>query len=61
MKDRRASQLGLAIIIAGMALGVVSALGLVPALRDKAALLHFPALVIAVFLIGAGLGLLRLK
>ena len=61
MKDRRASQLGLAIIICGLVLGIISALGLAPALRDKAALLHFPALVIAVFLLGAGIGLLRLK
>ncbi len=61
MKDRRAAQLGLAIIICGFALGVISALGLVPSLRDKAALLHFPALIIAVFLLGAGVGLLRLK
>jgi len=52
-----ARSVAIPLIIGAGALFVVSALGLVPAFRDKAALLHVPALVIAVFNLGLGLAL----
>ncbi|MEO0793927.1 MAG: hypothetical protein AAFX93_02120 [Verrucomicrobiota bacterium] len=60
MASDRRTNLGLPIIIGAVVLFVVSALGLVPAFRDKAALLHFPALVIAIFNLGLGLAVLQI-
>lgn len=54
-KPQSGRSLGLAIMIGGSLIGVLSLLGLL--LPDKARLLHFPALVISIFLIGAGIGL----
>ncbi|MGE9295492.1 MAG: hypothetical protein ACQKBV_04315 [Puniceicoccales bacterium] len=52
---KRTGNLGIPIIIGAAVLFIVSALGLVPAFKGKAALLHFPALIIAVFNLGLGL------
>ncbi len=54
-EQRPSRSLGIAIMAAGALVGIVSLLGLfVP---DKARLLHFPALVLGIFIIGAGIAL----
>lgn len=48
--------LGLAIVLAGAILGLISILGLI--FPDKAVLLHFPGIILGVFLLGAGVALM---
>ena len=58
MKDKRTTSMGIAIMVIAFALGIISALGIMPFLAAKAALLHFPALIISIFLAGIGLALI---
>lgn len=58
MKDKRTTSVGIAIMVAAFVLGIISVLGLMPFLATKAALLHFPALVISIFLAGIGIALI---
>ena len=62
--DRRkpTRSLAIAILTAACALGVISLLGLAPLVdASKARLLHFPGLILSVFLVGAALALWKIE
>lgn len=61
MKNSSSTSMGIAIIVPSVFLCFLSILGLLPVFADKSVLLHFPALVISLFLIGTGLALTSRK
>jgi|GEM_PF-4780722 len=58
MKDKRTTSTGIAILVIAFILCIISTLGLLPLLADKAVLLHFPALMLGIFLAGIGIALI---
>lgn len=59
MSKKTTASLGFGVLIAAFVLGVISILGLVPALRERSVLLHFPALIISVYLAGVALVMIK--
>lgn len=59
MSKKATASLGWGVLIAAFILGVVSILGLVPALRERSVLLHFPALIISIYLAGVALVMIK--
>lgn len=54
-EPRPGRSLGIAVMLGGTLVGIISLMGLL--IPDKARLLHFPALIIGLFLVGAGIAL----